>query len=208
MINNNINININNIISEFANYKNKLIEITGMPDSGKSNVVLKIIKKAQELYNDNYITCYIDLDNKINKKWFIINNINLNKTYFAFDINNLTILERLVKSSDLVILDSLSMNNNFTIKLLLSKLKQYSELYDTNIIIVNQLRYSLENKQYISYYDNIVKQYCDIRFNLYNNSIYRNILESKINKLNKFKNDPDSVNLFNNMSISNMLLKN
>ena len=69
-------------------YKNKLVEIYGLPDSGKTKFVLKLLKSIQNDNKDD-ICLYADLDNKLHKEWIKLNNLDKERIIFVFNIKDL-----------------------------------------------------------------------------------------------------------------------
>ena len=145
-------------------YKNKLVEIYGLPDSGKTKFVLKLLKSIQNDNKDD-ICLYADLDNKLHKEWIKLNNLDKERIIFVFNIKDLlNMLQICGNIINTVIIDSIPMSREYNLELLLSELKDHVSV-SGSVYIINQVRCSLKDGE-IPYYGNITQKYIDARIHI------------------------------------------
>ena len=166
-------------------YKNKLVEIYGLPDYGKTKFVLKLLKSIQNDNKDD-ICLYADLDNKLHKEWIKLNNLDKERIIFVFNIKDLlNMLQICGNIINTVIIDSIPMSREYNLELLLSELKNHVDV-SGSVYIINQVRCSLKDGE-IPYYGNITQKYIDARIHVLSNN---NITITKQRKASKAKNYP------------------
>lgn len=176
-------------------YKNKLVEIYGLPDSGKTKFVLKLLKSIQNDNKDD-ICLYADLDNKLHKEWIKLNNLDKERIIFVFNIKDLlNMLQICGNIINTVIIDSIPMSREYNLELLLSELKDHVSV-SGSVYIINQVRCSLKDGE-IPYYGNITQKYIDVRIHILNNKVI-------IHKC--YKKPKANMQLFNSSKTNNMML--
>ena len=176
-------------------YKNKLVEIYGLPDSGKTKFVLKLLKSIQNDNKDD-ICLYADLDNKLHKEWIKLNNLDKERIIFVFNIKDLlNMLQICGNIINTVIIDSIPMSREYNLEFLLSELKDHVSV-SGSVYIINQVRCSLKDGE-IPYYGNITQKYIDARIH---------ILDNKVIIHKCCKKPKANMQLFNSSKTNNMML--
>lgn len=176
-------------------YKNKFVEIYGLPDSGKTKFVLKLLKSIQNDNKDD-ICLYADLDNKLHKEWIKLNNLDKERIIFVFNIKDLlNMLQICGNIINTVIIDSIPMSREYNLELLLSELKDHVSV-SGSVYIINQVRCSLKDGE-IPYYGNITQKYIDARIHILDNKVI-------IHKCHK--KPKANMQLFNSSKTNNMML--
>ena len=164
--------------------RNKIIELSGPPDSSKSTFVFNLIKA-----NDNCVIAYIDTDNRININ-YVINAMDIDPDSFIVaqphDAEQLLeVVSTLLKSHeiDIIVIDSLASvvsyeeqqtsmsktSNNNTLSDTIKKLSSMIYKSDCALILVNQIRNDLKAKRYgaeTTLANRILNSYASIRLDI------------------------------------------
>ena len=161
------------LFPEIENFKGKVIEIHGSPDSGKTKAILRYIKHIQDSFNST--TFYLDADNAL-QNMGEFSKLDHSRIWLTFSMNENVIYQipSIMKNVDLFVLD------NFTIYpkkpwRFLSELHNMAKKYKTAVILVNQCRCVLNHKtgkfEDKPYRYNIIQKYCDAAIDWDNQTI-------------------------------------
>lgn len=159
--------------SSIFDFQGSLTEIYGAPDSGKTNFVLQLVKMLSK-ENREFITQYVDADNKITYNLLQRHLLDTSRISFSFNVNSiLKELDLYKQFADIVIIDSVSLFRNASMKLLMSNLSSFAKETNTFVFAINQLRHNFHGEGMRPYYDNVMAKFCDFRINLDDQQIYK-----------------------------------
>lgn len=146
--------------------KGSLTELFGEQDGGKTSYVLQLVKRLSE-DNHNIITHYVDADNKITYSFLKAMGVDTSRIGFSFNANNvLQDLEKYEQYADILVIDSITMFNNGSIKAIMPTLRDFAHRTGIYVLATNQLRYSMAAGRLMPYYDNVMQKFCDIRIDV------------------------------------------
>ena len=157
------------LIPDITQIRGMLVEIHGSPDVGKTKDVVNYINQMQKKYD--ILTYYVDVANDLKA---FKGNIDTNKVWIAFDINSdneIATMCKAAKVADLIVIDDITFYHE-NVDWLLNKLNKLAYVYDTAIIVLNQMRFVLNHRtgehEEKPYRYNRIQKYCSIAIDMDN----------------------------------------